>query len=128
MTIHCLVAGFDIEDGLMTATTAVLDSEETLIRGEGAIDLDKETLALRIQGRPKHPGIGHTRLAVTISGPLASPSVAVDPSEILVRGALALGAGALLAPAAALLPFIDLGMSEDSDCLKWITEAEHQAD
>ena len=128
MTIHCLVAGFDIKDGRMTANTAVLDSEKTLIRGEGAIDLGAETLKLRIQGRPKHPGIGHTRLAVTLSGPLWSPSVAVDPSEILVRGALALGAGALLAPAAAILPFLDLGMSEDSDCLKWITEAEHQAD
>jgi AsmA family protein len=55
MTIHCLVAGFDIEDSRMTTTTAVLDSEETLIRGEGTIDLDKETLALRIQGRPKKP-------------------------------------------------------------------------
>jgi AsmA family protein len=126
MTIHCLVAGFDIENGLMTARTAVLDSEETLIRGEGTIDLGKETLALRIQGRPKKPGIGHTRLAVTISGPFTSPSVDVDPSEILVRGALALGAGALLGPAAAILPFIDLGMSQDSDCLKWIMEAEQQ--
>jgi uncharacterized protein involved in outer membrane biogenesis len=128
MTIHCLVAGFDIKDGRRTANTAGLDSEKTLIRGEGAIDLGAETLKLRIQGRPKHPGIGHTRLTVTLSGPLRSPSVAVDPSEIFVRGALALGAGALLAPAAAILPFIDLGMSEDSNCLKWITAAEHQAD
>ena len=83
---------------------------------------------LRIQGKPKKPGIGHTRLAVTISGPLTSPSVDVDPSEILVRGALALGAGLLLGPAAAILPFIDLGMAEDSDCLKWVVEAEQKAD
>jgi AsmA family protein len=128
MAIRCLVAGFDIEDGLMTATTAVLDTEETLIRGEGAIDLGEETLTLRIQGRPKDPGIGHTRVAVAISGQLASPSVDVDASEVIIRGALALGAAALVGPLAAILPFIDLGLSEESDCLQWVTEAEAPLD
>jgi len=36
--------------------------------------------------------------------------------------------GSISVDVAATLPFLDLGMSEDSDCLKWITEAGHQVD
>lgn len=124
MVIRCLVAGFDIDDGVMTATTAVLDTEDTLITSRGSIDLGDETLMLHFQGEPKHPGIGHTRLGVVISGPFTSPSAEVDPSRVMLRGGLALGLGALFAPLAAILPFIDLGLAEDSECLQLMGEGQ----
>ncbi len=55
MNIRCLVAQFAIDDGVMTTTTALRDTEETLIMGAGTIDLGKETLALKIQGKAKRP-------------------------------------------------------------------------
>jgi uncharacterized protein involved in outer membrane biogenesis len=128
MDIHCLVVQFAIEDGLMTATSALMDTAETLIVGAGTIDLGAETLALKIQGRPKGPGIGHTRMAVKIAGPFISPSIEADPSEVLFRGGLALGLGALGAPLAAILPFIDLGLPDDSGCLQSSKEAGEVAE
>jgi len=57
-----------------------------------------------------------------MSGHLAALSLEIDPSGIVVRGGLALGLAALFAPLAGILPFIDLGVAEDSDCLQLIEE------
>jgi hypothetical protein len=124
MVIRCFVTGLEIEDGIMTASTMVLDTERTLIAGEGAVDLGEETLTLRLEGQPKDPGIAHSRVPVEISGHLTSLSLKIDPSGIMVRGGLALGLGVLVGPLAAIIPFIDLGLGEDSDCLRLIEEAQ----
>ena len=124
MVIRCFVTGLEIEDGIMTTSTMVLDTERTLIAGEGAVDLREETLTLRIEGQPKDPGIAHSRVPVEISGHVTSLSLEIDPSGVVVRGGLALGLGVLVGPLAAILPFIDPGMAEDSDCLQLIEEAE----
>jgi uncharacterized protein involved in outer membrane biogenesis len=127
ITINCGAAGFHVENGLMTTTIVVVDTEETLITGEGKFDLGSETLMLRMQGRPKEAGFGHTRVAVVISGPFTAPSAAVDASEVMLRGALALGIGLLAAPIAAIVPFIDLGLGSESNCLKHIEQASEVA-
>ena len=124
MAIRCFVTGWEIEDGIMTTSAMVLDTERTLIAGEGKMDLGKETLKLRLEGRPKDPGIAHSRVPVEISGHLTSLSLEIDPSGIIMRGGLALGLGVLIGPLAAIIPFIDLGLAEDSDCLRLIEEAE----
>jgi AsmA family protein len=124
MVIRCFVAGLEIEDGIMTASTMVLDTERTLIAGEGAVDLGEETLTLRIEGQPKDPGIAHSRVPVEVSGQLTSLSLEIDPSGVMVRGGLALGLGVLIGPLAAIVPFIGLGLAEDSDCLHLIEEAQ----
>jgi AsmA family protein len=124
MVIRCFVAGLEIEGGIMTASTMVLDTERTLIAGEGALDLGEETLTLRLEGQPKDPGIAHSRVPVEIAGRLTSLSLQIDPSGVMVRGGLALGLGVLIGPLAAIIPFIDLGLAEDSDCLRLIEEAQ----
>ena len=124
MVIRCFVTGLEIEDGIMATSTMILDTERSLIAGEGEVDLREETLTLRIEGQPKDPGIAHSRVPVEISGHVTSLSLEIDPSGVVVRGGLALGLGVLIGPLAAILPFIDLGMAEDSDCLQLIEEAE----
>lgn len=128
MIIRCFVAALDIEDGVMRTGTMILDTEDSLIAGEGEVDLGEETVALRIEGEPKDPGIAHSRVPIELSGTFSSVSVDVDPSELLVRGGLAAGLGALIAPLAAIIPFIDAGLADDSDCLRLMEEARQTVD
>jgi AsmA family protein len=121
--IRCFIAAFDIEDGVMHSTTLLLDTEDSVIAGEGEIDLDEETFVLDIEGEPKEAGIARTRVPVRVSGPFTSPSIDIDPSEIMIRGGLAAGLAALISPLAALVAFVDLGLADDSDCLRLQEEA-----
>jgi len=122
MQIRCFVAGLDIHEGVTSTSAMILDTERTLISGEGEADLRAETLSLRLEGQPKDPGIAHSRVPVEISGHVTALALEIDPSGIVVRGGLALGLGALFAPLAGILPFIDPGLAEDSDCLQLIDE------
>lgn len=123
MHIRCFVAGFDIEDGIMQTSSMILDTEDSLIAGEGAADLGDETFTLNVEGQSKDPGIARTRVPVQLSGTFTSVSVEVDPSGLVIRGGLAAGLAALVTPLAAVIPFIDAGLAEDSDCLRLMEEA-----
>ncbi|WP_042798473.1 AsmA family protein [Thioalkalivibrio sp. ALMg11] len=116
--IRCFVAAFDSEDGVMNSTILLLDTEDTMIAGDGEIDLNEETFVLDIKGEPKETGIARTRVPVRVSGPFTAPSIDIDPSELVVRGGLAVGLAALVSPIAAVAAFFDLGQAEDSDCLR----------
>lgn len=124
MNIRCLIGYFEIQDGVMVANPLLLDTEDSVITGEGRIDLGTEALDLRISGEPKQPGIASSRVPIEVGGTFASPSAGVDPTELAVRGGLAVGLGAILAPLAALLPFLDPGLAEDSPCHQLIGAAE----
>jgi len=56
-----------------------------------------------------------------LSGPLKKPRVGIEPSGLAARagGAAVL---ALLNPLAAIIPFIEMGGGEDSDCRGLIQE------
>ncbi|OOC49169.1 AsmA family protein [Thioalkalivibrio versutus] len=122
--IRCFVAAFDSEDGVMKSTTLLLDTEDTMIAGDGEIDLDEETFVLDIKGEPKETGIARTRVPVRVSGPFTAPSIDIDPSELVIRGGLAVGLAALVSPIAAVAAFLELGQAEDSDCLRLHEESK----
>lgn len=123
MHIRCFVAGFDIEDGIMQTSTMILDTEDSLIAGEGSVDLGEETFTLNVEGQAKDPGLAGTRVPVQLSGTFTTLSLEVDPSGLVIRGGLAAGLAALVTPLAAVVPFIDPGLAEDSDCLQLMEEA-----
>src|SRR5690606_36034828 len=55
--IHCAYAQFAVEDGLMRTDTLALDTTDTVIFGEGSIDLGRELLDLQLTPRPKDSSI-----------------------------------------------------------------------
>lgn len=124
MPIRCFVAAFDIQDGQLRTSPLLLDTEDSVITGEGVIDLGNESFGLEIGGEPKDPGIASSRIPIVIGGTFASPSFQVDPTEAAVRGGLAAGLGALVAPLAAVIPFLDLGLAEDTPCAQLVGEAQ----
>lgn len=113
--IRCAFAEFEVEDGEMSARSMALDTTDTIILGEGTIDLGDEQLDLLLRPRPKDRSILALRTPLTIGGTFASPSFRPDMARLGLRGAIAIALGSI-APPAALLATLELGGGEDSNC------------
>jgi uncharacterized protein involved in outer membrane biogenesis len=113
--LHCAATAFDVKRGLMTASVLVVDTSDTSITGSGSISLRDETLALRLVPLPKNPSILSLRGPLHVTGTFSEPAIELDRPTVTLRA----GSAALLAlvnPLAALLPLVETGPGEDSDC------------
>ena len=61
---------------------------------------------------------------ITISGPILSPKVSVKKGGMIAQGGAALALGALLSPAALLVPFVDAGLAKDANCASLLAEGQ----
>jgi len=121
--IRCGVASFDVQDGTLTAQRLLLDTDPVLITGEGTIDLDSESLDLRINGRPKHPRL-RVRAPLLVRGTFGHPSFSIEPAKSAMQAGGAIALGVLLTPVAAMLAFVDPGLAKDSDCAALLAQAQ----
>jgi uncharacterized protein involved in outer membrane biogenesis len=124
--VRCMVAGFEARNGVMQMNQFAFDTPVVLATGEGTLDLRNERLQFAITGHPKKPQLVRLRAPITVSGPLAHPSVGVEAGPALAQGGLAVGLAALLSPLAGILPFIDPGLSKDANCGALLAEAQSQ--
>jgi len=115
VSIRCAFADFGVEDGTMTARALALDSTDTLVVGEGTVDLERERLDLLLRPRPKDRSILALRSPLRVGGTFKDPSFHPDMAALGLRGAFALALGSI-APPAALLALLETGPGEDSDC------------
>ena len=121
--IRCAVADFEVKQGLMQTRTFVLDTEDTQITGEGSINLRDESLDLKLYPHPKDRSLFSARSPLYLRGSFKEPAVAVDKSKLArkIGAALALGA---LAPVAALVPLVETGEGQDSNCAALVAEVK----
>lgn len=115
--IRCLVGDFTARDGVLAPRTLLLDTERTLIRGEGQISLRDETLDLHLRAAAKDASLLSLRGPLHLTGSFADPRVTPEPLPLgrRVAGAIALG---LISPPLALLPLLETGGAEDSACAR----------
>jgi len=113
--IRCAFGDFKVTDGLMETRSLAFDSTDTIIVGEGSINLKDESLDLLLRPRPKDRSILSLRSPLIIGGTFDSPSFRPDFARLGLRGAVALALGSI-APPAALLATFEPGPGEDSDC------------
>ncbi len=114
--VRCGVASLRVQNGIARTRTLVVDTEDVLIGGEDRISLRDETISIRIQGEPKEPRLVRIEAPITIEGSLRSPQVGVEAGGALGQGGIAALLGSLVAPLAAVLPFVDAGLAEDANC------------
>jgi uncharacterized protein involved in outer membrane biogenesis len=119
--IRCAVASFDAHDGVVTARTLVLDTDQMLISGTGEAHLDSETLDFVLRGRPHHVSLG-LHSAVALRGTLAHPEIRVAGRDVVQTGA-AVALGILLTPVAAALAFVNPGLAHNRDCAALLVQA-----
>ncbi|MGJ4804061.1 AsmA family protein [Luteimonas sp. SDU82] len=113
--VRCAFADFGVKQGVMDSRALAFDTTDTLIVGQGQIDLGEETLDLELRPRPKDRSILALRSPLHVGGTFADPSFRPDFARLGLRGAFALALGSI-APPAALLATLELGPGEDSDC------------
>jgi uncharacterized protein involved in outer membrane biogenesis len=94
--LRCAVAGLDVNSGVASTRRFVLDTNPSVVRGQGSIDLAKERLDLRFEGQGKDFSLINPDAPVFIRGTFANPKFSVG------RGAL--------------IPLIELGLTGDAPC------------
>ena len=113
--LRCAFGDFGVDDGVMHARALGLDTTDTLIVGEGSIDLKQEQMDLLLRPRPKDFSILALRSPLRVGGSFKDPSFRPDFKALGIRGAIALTLGTLTPPAA-LLATLETGPGKDSDC------------
>lgn len=120
--LRCAIADFNLKDGQASSEIAVVDTVDTLFNIEGAVNLDEETLDLKVDPQPKDRSILSLRTPLLVSGRFNDPSVRPQAGPLVARG----GAAILLAfvnPLLALAPLIETGPGENSDCAAFAQRA-----
>lgn len=115
VAIRCAFGDFAVKDGVMTTRGFAFDTTDTIIIGEGTVDLGEERLDLLLRPRPKDRSILALRSPLVLDGSFSDPRFRPDMGRLGLRGAIALTL-ASIAPPAALLATPELGPGEDSDC------------
>ena len=115
VAIRCAFGDFSVQDGVMTTRALAFDTEDTIIVGEGTVDLGEEQLDLVLMPRPKDRSILALRSPLVIDGSFRDPGFRPDMGRLGLRGAIALTL-ASITPPAALLATLELGPGEDSNC------------
>lgn len=113
--IRCAWGDFAVANGVMRANSLAFDTTDTIILGEGTVNLRDETLDLKLRPRPKDRSLFVFRAPLLVGGTFKDPSFRPDMKRVGLRAALALVLGNI-APPAALLATLETGPGEDSGC------------
>lgn len=120
--LRCAVVHFNAKGGVLNADRLVIDTEPVLIQGDGTVNLDTEHLVFRVQGHPKRFQLLRLNAPITVSGSMLAPRVSVQKGGAIAQAGAALALGALLSPAAILLPFVDAGLAKNADCASLLAQ------
>ncbi len=123
--LNCMASDFAVTNGIARTRYFVIDTEEALVNVAGAINLADEQMDLRIDPKTKGLRLFSLRSPFYVRGPFSKPDVSVD------KGVLAMKAGSAIAlaaatPIAALIPLINTGPGQDSDCARLLAEAREK--
>jgi len=113
--IQCMLLDFDIKNGDATALPSLIDTDLNVITLDGHADFKDEKMAFKVTPLPKHKSIVVLRTPFYIDGTFAKPSVRPDYGTLAMRGGGAVALG-IVNPLLALLPLIETGPGEDSNC------------
>jgi hypothetical protein len=85
------------------------------VTGAGGLEFGREQIDLRLKTDTKRPTVASLPTPIRIGGTLKDPSIQPELAEAAARAGAAVGLGVLFPPLA-LLPTIQLGVGENSQC------------
>jgi uncharacterized protein involved in outer membrane biogenesis len=113
--VRCAYADVEAKEGVFTPRALALDTTDTVVFGEGSVNLREETLAMKLKVKPKDMSPVTVRTPLRITGTLKHPKVRPEMGPLALR-AVAAAALFAVAPPAALLALIETGPGKDTDC------------
>jgi uncharacterized protein involved in outer membrane biogenesis len=124
--LNCLAADFDVNKGLMQSQVFVVDTEEAIIRVNGTVNLANEQMDLTIKPDTKALRLFTLRAPLYVRGPFSKPDVSVDKGVLALKAGGAAVLAAAAAPVAALIPLINTGPGENSECGRLVALAKEK--
>jgi uncharacterized protein involved in outer membrane biogenesis len=115
--INCLIARFDVKDGVATPSTFLFDTNEAQVAGSGKLSFADETLDLVLKPTNKSFTSLSLRAPVDIDGTFGKPTFHLETGSLIARVGAAIGLG-IVFPPAALLPLVDTGLGDNNACSK----------
>jgi uncharacterized protein involved in outer membrane biogenesis len=115
VAVRCAYADFSVDDGVMHSRAMAMDTSDTIITGEGKVDLRDEELDLTLRPRPRDISPVALRVPLEVGGTFKRPSFHPEAGPLATRAAIA-GALYAIAPPAALLALIETGPGGKVQC------------
>lgn len=123
--LRCGVADFGVKNGLLTSKAFVIDTADSMLHGNMAINMKNERIAAKLQADPKDASLFSAQTPIVVGGRLKDPSIGLDPVEGGARAGAAAILGTLLTPFAAIIPFIELPEKQNANCRALIQQAKN---
>jgi uncharacterized protein involved in outer membrane biogenesis len=120
LPVRCMVAQMEGHNGRFTAQTLVLDTQKSKITGGGHIDFGTESLDMKLVSKPKDFSLVALRGPIVLTGSFDNPVVRPDMRNAVGRGALAVALGVATGGLGALIPLLELGGEQDSNCTELV--------
>ena len=125
--LNCMATDFGVTNGLIQTRSFIIDTDDAIIDVSGNINLAQEQLDLTINANSKGLRVLSLRAPLYVRGSFMQPDVSIDKGVLAMKagGAIALAAlaPAALVPVAVLVPLINIGPGEDSECARLLAEA-----
>lgn len=121
--LRCAVAAFAVKSGAMQSRALVADTQDSTLVGEGGVNLGDENLDLKLEAHPKDNSLLTARAPIHVKGRLLQPDVRIEKRGLVARTLVAVGLAAVLTPVAAIIPFVEVGTTEDQNCNALFAEA-----
>ncbi|WP_454907483.1 AsmA family protein [Variovorax gossypii] len=113
--LRCAALAFDVNKGVMTGRTLVVDTTNAVFTATGQANLATEGLDFVIRPEPKSKNILSIRTPLVVGGTFGEPKGGLQVAPLAERGLAALALGAIN-PLLALAATIETGPGEDADC------------
>jgi uncharacterized protein involved in outer membrane biogenesis len=92
--VNCIVARFDLKQGVAKSRALLFDSEVVTLAGEGKIDLRDEKLKLHFSTSTRSVSLASLAVPFTVGGTLKAPKVTANPIAAATGAAKAVAEGA----------------------------------
>ena len=114
--LNCVAANANIRNGLLQIGLFTLETEDTTVDVTGDINLRSETLNLDIRPANKTLRIFTLRSPLYATGTFQNPDIGVQTGPLAARTGAAVALGVVATPLAALLPLLNTGTNDATDC------------
>lgn len=120
--LRCAAAAFDVRNGVMQSQALVLDTDDTVVYGDGQVSLANEALDLTLRPYPKDMSILSLRSPLKVAGTFVSPKLGPEKGSLAAKGGMVLALAAIN-PLLGLAATVETGPGKDANCGPALREA-----